>query len=111
VEGSTSYAVRVSAEAEADLDGVVDFILVNDNTADAMRVETRILDALRQLESAPMTGRVVPELRRQGVGQYRELIVSPWRIIYRVAKRDVRVVAIIDGRRDVYSVLHERLRR
>jgi len=47
VEGSTNYAVRVSAEAEADLDAVVDFILVNDNTADAVRVEARLLDALR----------------------------------------------------------------
>jgi len=108
---SSSYVVRVSAEAEADLDGVVDFILVNDNAADTLRVETRILDALQQLESAPLTGRVVPELRRQGVGQFREIIVTPWRIVFRVAKRDVRVVAIIDGRRDVYSVLHERLRR
>lgn len=108
---STNYVVRVSAEAEADLDGIVDFIVVNDNAADALRVEKRILDALQQLQSAPMTGRVVPELRRQGVGQYRELIVAPWRIIFRVARRDVRVVTIIDGRRDVYSVLHERLRR
>jgi len=111
VSSSPGYLVRISAEAEADLDGVVDFILVNDNAADAMRVETRILEALGQLESAPLTGRVVPELRRQGVSQYREIIVAPWRILFRVAKREVRVVAIIDGRRDVYSVLRERLRR
>ena len=71
------YVVRVSAEAEADLEGIVDFILVNDNAADALRVETHILEALGQLESAPLTGRVVPELRRQGVSQYREIITAP----------------------------------
>ncbi|NOY90341.1 MAG: type II toxin-antitoxin system RelE/ParE family toxin [Deltaproteobacteria bacterium] len=106
-----SYRVRVSDEAEADLAALVDFIAVNDNVTDALRVEARILAALTKLESAPRIGRIVPELQRQGVSQYREIVESPWRIMFRVVKREVRVVAIIDGRRDVYSTLHERLRR
>jgi len=105
------YRVHVSEEAEADLAGIVDFILLNDNAIDALRVETHILETLERLESAPEVGRIVPELRRQGVSQYRELVTAPWRVVFRVAKREVRVVAIIDGRREFYAVLHERLRR
>ena len=36
---------------------------------------------------------------------WRELIVSPWRIIYRVEGRVVFVDSVLDGRRDVEDAL------
>ncbi len=106
-----SFRVRISVEAEADLASIVDFILVRESASRAVLVDERILDVLDQLETMPKSGRVVPELQRQGVFAYRELLATPWRVLYRVVGREVRVVAIIDGRRDVYELLHERLRR
>ncbi|MGI8905372.1 MAG: type II toxin-antitoxin system RelE/ParE family toxin [Candidatus Sumerlaeaceae bacterium] len=44
-----------------------------------------------------------------GVLSYRELVVSPWRVIYRITEQHVLVVAIIDGRRNVPDLLYERL--
>jgi hypothetical protein len=31
----------------------------------------------------PERGRIVPELQAQGISQYGELIIPPWRLVYR----------------------------
>ena len=59
----------------------------------------------------PERGRVVPELHHLGVFQYRELIESRWRIIYRIENNKVFVKAVIDSRRDLAAVLLHRLVR
>ena len=56
-------------------------------------------------------GRIVPELRAAGVQTYRELVEGPWRIVYRYDARYVYVTAVLDARRDLSSVLLERLAR
>ncbi len=42
---------------------------------------------------------------------HRELIEGPWRIVYRYDERSVFVVSVLDGRRDLSSLLLERLVR
>ncbi len=42
---------------------------------------------------------------------YRELIEGPWRIVYRYDTDRVHVMAILDARRDLSSLLLERLVR
>ena len=63
------------------------------------------------LKSLPGIGRVVPELERHNVCLYRELILSPWRLIYRYDRDHVYVLAVIDGRRNLEDVLLRRLMR
>jgi plasmid stabilization system protein ParE len=54
---------------------------------------------------------VVPELRVHGITTYREIIVLPYRVIYRVEPGEVWVVAVLDHRRDLDALLQERVRR
>jgi toxin ParE1/3/4 len=41
----------------------------------------------------------------------RELVVSPYRLVYRVGSDAMVVLAVFDGRRDLEDVLVDRLRR
>ena len=59
----------------------------------------------------PLRGRIVPELRAQGVQFYRELLSPPYRIMYRVKDRLVLVVAVLDGRRNLDDLLLDRFLR
>jgi toxin ParE1/3/4 len=59
----------------------------------------------------PQRGRIVPELKILGVDIYRESIIGPWRIVYRILDLDVLVVAVIDGRRNLEDILLNRLIR
>jgi len=47
----------------------------------------------------------------QGVGHYRELIIPPWRVIYRFSGDTVYVLSVLDSRRNLEDVLLERLIR
>ena len=59
----------------------------------------------------PERGRIPPELERIGIREFRELILKPYRIIYSMAKNQVLVYCVLDGRRDLQDLLEERLLR
>ncbi|WP_363321015.1 type II toxin-antitoxin system RelE/ParE family toxin [Desulfobacula sp.] len=52
---------------------------------------------------------MVPELQGQGIFQYREIIITPWRLIYRIAEQRVFVLSVIDSRQNIEDVLLMRL--
>ena len=56
-----------------------------------------------------MQGRVVPELLSQGISLYREIVITPWRVIYKIERDRVYIVSVIDSRRNVEDVLLARL--
>jgi plasmid stabilization system protein ParE len=101
----------VWAEAAArDLEELVAFI-AEDSTQSAAQVLGKLRAKAASLESVPTRGRVVPELSRFGMGSWRELVVKPYRIVYRVSGDRVTVLALLDGRRDLEDLLLERLLR
>ncbi len=69
----------------------------------------RIEGAVETLETFPKRGRVVPELARLGLSRYRELVVTPYRVVYRCDDDYVLVVGVFDSRRDLADLLLERL--
>lgn len=58
----------------------------------------RVLEAARSLSLFAQRGRIVPERDDPAL---RELLVDPFRLIYRIRTRDVTVLACIHQRRDL----------
>lgn len=104
------YDVRWARTAEQDLEAIVDYI-ARDSASAALLILGKLRDAAATLSSTPHRGRVVPELQAQGITAYHELIVPPWRLIYRVGEREVYVLALFDSRRNLEDVLLERFTR
>lgn len=102
--------VHWAASAVADLEAVVDFI-ARESPLAAERVWRRLRAAAQSLETMPRRGRTVRELAAIGVRDYRELIVPPWRILFRSSTRRVFVVAVLDSRQDLDQVLLARFSR
>ncbi len=102
------HAVRWSETSENDLKGIVDYIAV-DSPSRAYEVFSDIKAKASTLHSHPDRGRIVPELQDQGITQYREIIVAPWRIIYRVSEETVYVLSVLDSRQNVEDLLLKRL--
>ena len=63
------------------------------------------------LQQHPKSGRIIPELERQGITQYRELIQGYYRIIYKISKDKIIVLTVIDGRRNFEEIIIEKLSR
>ena len=96
--------------AERDLLGIVEYV-AEENPGAALGILDRSRVSAARLSRSPRRGRVVPELLDQGISRYREIVIRPWRVIYRVEAEKVYVVAVIDGRRNVEDVLLARLLR
>lgn len=68
---------------------------------------------MRAPTSSPLRSAVAssPTLRWNGITTYRELIVAPWRIVYRVDGALVLVVSVVDSRRRLEDLLLARFLR
>ena len=49
------------------------------------------------------------ELLALGIREYHEIFFKPYRIIYRVIDKNVHILLIADGRRDMQTLLQRRL--
>ena len=104
------FAVEWTEVALADLGELLEYIEQQQPGAAAPVLE-RLETAAQRLKTLPLRGRVVPELARFDVRIYREIIVRPWRILYRVGAERVFVLAVLDSRRDLEGMLLARLLR
>lgn len=102
--------VRWSRVAAADLVAIASYIQRTSPKAAAEFLKQARANA-GTLSEFPRRGRVVPELQRLGITEWRELIFAPYRLIYTVQHDVVEVDAILDARRDIEELLLERLVR
>jgi plasmid stabilization system protein ParE len=93
-----------------DLESLVEYIAM-ESPDSAGQVLDRLERKASTLAMQSARGRIVPELREIGVLHYRELVEKPWRIVYRVEASQVFVLAVLDSRRDLQTLLLERLVR
>ncbi len=94
--------------AVKDLSNIIDYI-AEDNPKDALKILKTIRKKLEKLHYLPTRGRVVPELRDQGMKEYRELVIPPWRVMFRIDGWKVYVSAVLDARRNIEDILLRRL--
>jgi len=104
------YNVQWTYVAEADLNGVIEFIARGDLST-AVNILNEIRLRAETLCQFPERGRIVPELLAQQVMLYRELLHKSWRIMYRIEADQVYVLAVLDARRNVEDLLLNRLIR
>jgi len=105
------YRVRLTEDAEQDLIDIYRYIALHDSVENADYVLDQLESLCSRLTDLPERGHVPPELDRIGVTNYREVNFKPYRVIYEVIRQDVFIHCILDGRRDMPSLLERRLIR
>lgn len=94
--------------ARRDLLAIADYLLEK-SPENAERVISRIEKKASTLSSFQSRGRVLPELARLQIREYRELQAPPYRLVYRVEAARILVLGIFDSRRNLEDILLERL--
>ena len=102
------YQVVWSNIAENDLKTIIEYI-TDDSPPNTLKIFKSIKQKASGLNTFPERGRIVPELQDQGILQYRELIISPWRLLYRISEKNVFVLSVLDSRRNIEDILLKRL--
>lgn len=103
------YQVLLTQGAEQDLEALYDYIAEFDSLANANAVLDRLGRVVSDLAHFPERGSYPKELLALGIKEYRQTSFKPYRVIYRVLDRQVLVYLIVDGRRDMQSLLSRRL--
>jgi toxin ParE1/3/4 len=104
-----SFAVFLTHDAAYDLDELYDYIVLHDGHQKTDYVLEQIEKAFSRLAELPDRGAYPKELLALGIIEYREIFFKPYRIIYRVIEKNVYVLLIADGRRDMQTLLQRRL--
>ena len=105
---SRKYKIIWTKTTLADLVGIIEYI-AQDSPANAKNTLTSIKIKASNLYLSPQQGRIVPELQEQGITQYHELIINPWRLMYRITGDTVFVLSVLDARQNVEDILLHRL--
>ena len=99
------FIVYWTKTAQKDLIEILDYISI-DSVSRATKVFNNLKKKAQELERLPRRGRVVPELKFHNIESFREIIISPWRIIYKIEKNRVLILAVFDGRRNIECHSH-----
>lgn len=105
------FDVLLTAGAEQDLESIYSYIAEFDCVANADYVLDQLMSVVERLSRPPERGSYPKELAALGIKEYRQVSFKPYRVIYRVVDRQVVIYLIVDGRRDLQSVLARRLLR
>jgi toxin ParE1/3/4 len=102
------FQVSLTEDAARDLEEIFDYI-ADDDPAKADHVLDRIEEAVESLATFPERGSHPKELLSLGIREYRQTFLKPYRVIYRIVGQRVYVYLIVDGRRDMQTLLARRL--
>lgn len=105
------FEVFLVEDAERDIEDIYRYIAEHDSIENAGRVINALEQLCAKLAELPERGNIPKELRGLGITEYREVHHDPYRIIYRVFERRMVVYCVVDGRRDMQSLLQIRLLR
>jgi len=90
--------------ALSDLDAIADFIALDKPRAARLLVQ-KIFKKVELLKRFPRLGTIPPELKGM---PYRQLVISPCRIFYRISKEKLFIVSVLRGERKMKKEYLER---
>lgn len=103
------YEVLLTDAAARDLESIHAYISESDSPASADRILVEMSKVGERLETFPDRGSRPRELLALGFVDFRQIVIKPWRVVYRIAAQRVFILLIADGRRDMRTLLAQRL--
>jgi len=103
------FDVELTQGAEDDLEAIHSWLTDHRSPEEADALLDAFLDRVGTLEQFPLRGSVPKELDALGIREFRQILLEPYRMVYRVAGSKVFILVIADGRRDMRTLLERRL--
>jgi len=96
-------------DAREDLAEIIAYIKEHSGAKISREILDRIRDKVARTSVFPEGYRVVPELNEIGVSDIREIIEAPWRILFRTSDNEIRIISVVDGRRNIEEILYRKM--
>lgn len=105
---SPKFEVLISRAATFDLQAISDFYLLSATDEIAEQLINQIENGFNSLSQFPERGTSVFELSSIGLTQYKQLLQAPFRIIYTIINRQVRVFMVLHQKQSIQKALLSR---
>ncbi len=105
------YKVFIVSDAEEDIFEIYNYVATYDSPGNADALFENLQKTCLKLESFPKRGHIPPEFERINIFGFLEIHCKPYRIIYQVQDKEVYIHCILDSRRELHELLHQRLLR
>jgi toxin ParE1/3/4 len=102
------FEVVLADIAEADLEALYDYVCKTRSVEVAGALLDKIQKVVETLKSFPQRGSCPIELQGAEENEIRQLIQGPYRVIYEINGSVVEVFAVVDGRRNMRTLLQSR---
>lgn len=103
------FDVHLTEGAIRDLEAIHGYLLETGAGLEADRLLERLLELAQSLAELPERGAHPRELVGLGILAYRQIFLKPYRLIYQVQGKRIFILLIVDGRRDMLTLLEQRL--
>ena len=98
-----------SRDASDDLMEIISFIAERSGKKVTRGIYSRMMEKIESIREFPATVGIAPELTSIGITEIHELIEPPWRIFYRIFQNEVRILSVVDGRRNIEEILYRKV--
>jgi plasmid stabilization system protein ParE len=106
---ASSYSLKWSANAEADVLDIVAYIKNHSGPMTAAKIYERIKARAEPLVDFPLSGRAVPQLADIGINDVRQITEKPWIIYYKIVDNEIWILSVIDSRRDLEGIIYAKV--
>ena len=98
-----------SEDAGNELLEVISYIKKNSGIINAKNIYKKIMDKVNDVSYNAEGRRIAPLLREFGIIDIHQINVNPWSIYYRMESNTMKIISIIDMRRNLEEVLYQKL--
>lgn len=74
-----------------------------------LKIYNKFKAKVENLKIFPELGTEVPELKKIGIYYIKQMVISPWKVYYKLDNSKIIILSIIDSRRNLEDILIEKL--
>ena len=98
-----------SEDAGNELTEIISYIKKNSGKIIAQNVHKKIMEKINDVSENAKGRRIAPLLKEFGITDIHQININPWLIYYRVENNLMKVISIIDMRRNLEEVLYQKI--
>ena len=98
-----------SEDAGDELFEIITYIKKNSGKIIAKNIYRKIMDKVTAVSENAESRRISPILREFGIMDIHQININPWAIYYKTDKKSIKIISIIDMRRNLEEILYEKI--
>jgi len=98
-----------SKDAGDELVEIISYIKNNTGKLTAEKIYKKIIDEVKRVSKNAAGRRTSPLLNELGITDIHQFNINPWTVYYRADKNVMKIISIIDSRRNLEEILYKKV--